>query len=77
MPITFNSADLRLAGRDDRHDARMDQQRARKGGLLISPENAGRPEAHHQIDAILLIIASGLVISTLVFIAALIAIALA
>lgn len=77
MFITFNSTDaMRQSGRGLRSGTACDQPR-RKDGLLISPENS-RP-ARNQVPArlTLFLLGLGLVAATVVFVAALIATALA
>ena len=77
MSVTFNSADaMRQQGCAVGSDAARDKQPS-KDGLLISPESSRPARSQVLARLTLFLLGLGLVAATIVFVAALIAIALA
>jgi hypothetical protein len=77
MSVTFNSADaMRQPGCTVGSDAARDKQPS-KDGLLISPESSRPARSQVLARLTLFLLGLGLVAATIVFVAALIAIALA
>ena len=77
MSVTFNSADaMRQQGCAVGSDAARDKQPS-KDGLLISPENSRPARSQVLARLTLFLLGLGLVAATIVFVAALVATALA